>query len=47
MTNYSGFYRYDIGDVVEVLFYEQAPARISPRRGGYFLLQPRRQLNFM
>lgn len=26
MTNYSGFYRYDIGDVVEVLgFYEQAP----------------------
>lgn len=36
MTNYSGFYRYDIGDVVEVLgFYEQAPLIIfRHRRGG-------------
>lgn len=26
MSNYTGFYRYDIGDIVEVLgFYEQAP----------------------
>jgi hypothetical protein len=36
MTNYSGFYRYDIGDVVEVLgFYEQAPLLVFRyRRGG-------------
>jgi len=36
MTNYSGFYRYDIGDVVEVLgFYEQAPLIVfRHRRGG-------------
>jgi hypothetical protein len=36
MTNYSGFYRYDIGDVVEVLgFYETAPLLVfRHRRGG-------------
>lgn len=36
MTNYSGFYRYDIGDVVEVTgFYEQAPLIVFRyRRGG-------------
>ncbi len=36
MTNYSGFYRYDIGDVVEVVgFYEQAPLLVFRyRRGG-------------
>ena len=36
LTNYSGFYRYDIGDVVEVLgFYEQAPLLVFRyRRGG-------------
>ena len=36
MSNYSGFYRYDIGDVVEVLgFYEQAPLIVFRyRRGG-------------
>ncbi len=36
MTNYSGFYRYDIGDVIEVLgFYEQAPLIVfRHRRGG-------------
>lgn len=36
MTNYSGLYRYDIGDVVEVLgFYEQAPLIVFRyRRGG-------------
>ncbi len=36
VTNYSGFYRYDIGDVVEVVgFYEQAPLLIFRyRRGG-------------
>ncbi|MCA1994681.1 MAG: GH3 auxin-responsive promoter family protein [Coleofasciculus sp. S288] len=36
MTNYSGFYRYDIGDVVEVLgFYETAPLIVfRHRRGG-------------
>lgn len=36
MTNYSGFYRYDIGDVVEVLgFYEQTPLIVFRyRRGG-------------
>ena len=35
-TNYSGFYRYDIGDVVEVLgFYEQTPLIVFRyRRGG-------------
>lgn len=36
LTNYSGFYRYDIGDVVEVLgFYEQTPLIVFRyRRGG-------------
>jgi hypothetical protein len=36
MTNYSGFYRYDIGDVVEVVgFYEQTPLIVfRHRRGG-------------
>ncbi len=36
VTNYSGFYRYDIGDVVEVVgFYEQAPLVVFRyRRGG-------------
>ncbi|RCJ41210.1 GH3 auxin-responsive promoter [Nostoc minutum NIES-26] len=36
MTNYNGFYRYDIGDVVEVVgFYEQAPLIVFRyRRGG-------------
>jgi hypothetical protein len=36
MTNYSGFYRYDIGDVVEVVgFYESAPLLVFRyRRGG-------------
>jgi hypothetical protein len=36
MSNYSGFYRYDIGDVVEVVgFYEQAPLIVfRHRRGG-------------
>ncbi len=36
VTNYSGFYRYDIGDVVQVLgFYEQAPTIVFRyRRGG-------------
>lgn len=36
MTNYSGFYRYDIGDVVEVVgFYETAPLIVfRHRRGG-------------
>ncbi|NEP58556.1 MAG: GH3 auxin-responsive promoter family protein [Symploca sp. SIO2G7] len=36
VTNYSGFYRYDIGDVVEVLgFYEEAPIiAFRHRRGG-------------
>lgn len=36
VTNYSGFYRYDIGDVVEVLgFYETAPLLVFRyRRGG-------------
>ena len=35
-TNYSGFYRYDIGDVVEAVgFYEQAPLLVfRHRRGG-------------
>ncbi|HEY9597751.1 MAG TPA: GH3 auxin-responsive promoter family protein [Cyanophyceae cyanobacterium] len=36
VTSYSGFYRYDIGDVVEVLgFYNQAPLIVfRHRRGG-------------
>ncbi|NET05984.1 MAG: GH3 auxin-responsive promoter family protein [Symploca sp. SIO2B6] len=36
VTNYSGFYRYDIGDVVEVLgFYESTPIIVFRyRRGG-------------
>ncbi len=35
MTNYSGFYRYDIGDVVEVIgFYEQAPLIVFRYRAG-------------
>jgi GH3 auxin-responsive promoter len=36
MSNYSGFYRYDIGDVMEVVgFYEQAPLIVfRHRRGG-------------
>jgi hypothetical protein len=37
ITNYGGFYRYDIGDVVEVLgFYETAPLIVFRyRRGGF------------
>lgn len=37
ITNFSGFYRYDIGDVVEVVgFYEQAPLLVFRyRRGGF------------
>ena len=36
VTNYSGFYRYDIGDVVEVVgFYERSPLLVFRyRRGG-------------
>ncbi len=36
MTNYSGFYRYDIGDIVEISeFFEQTPTLIfRHRRGG-------------
>ena len=36
VTNYSGFYRYDIGDVVEVVgFYERSPMLVFRyRRGG-------------
>jgi GH3 auxin-responsive promoter len=36
ITNYSGFYRYDIGDVIEVIgFYEQTPLIVFRyRRGG-------------
>ncbi|HTL90216.1 MAG TPA: GH3 auxin-responsive promoter family protein [Leptolyngbya sp.] len=38
MTNYSGFYRYDIGDVVEVVgFYEQAPLIVFRYRAGGLL----------
>ncbi len=38
MTNYSGFYRYDIGDVVEVVgFYEQAPLIVFRYRVGGLL----------
>ena len=34
-TNYGGFYRYDIGDVIEVLgFYEQAPIIVFRHRQG-------------
>ncbi|HEY9807119.1 MAG TPA: GH3 auxin-responsive promoter family protein, partial [Candidatus Obscuribacterales bacterium] len=37
-TNYGGFYRYDIGDVVEVLgFYEQAPLIAFRHRCGGLL----------
>jgi hypothetical protein len=37
ITNYGGFYRYDIGDVVEVVgFYHQAPLLVFRyRRGGF------------
>jgi GH3 auxin-responsive promoter len=37
ITNYGGFYRYDIGDVVEVVgFYNQAPLLVFRyRRGGF------------
>ena len=37
ITNYSGFYRYDIGDVVEVIgFYNQTPLIVFRyRRGGF------------
>jgi hypothetical protein len=38
VTNYSGLYRYDIGDVVEVLgFYEQAPILVFRHRLGGLL----------
>ena len=38
MTNYSGFYRYDIGDVIEVLgFYEQCPLIVFRYRSGGLL----------
>lgn len=38
VTNYSGFYRYDIGDVVEVVgFYEQAPLITFRHRMGGLL----------
>jgi hypothetical protein len=38
MTNYSGFYRYDIGDVVEVVgFYQQAPLLVFRYRQGGIL----------
>ncbi|HEY9652039.1 MAG TPA: GH3 auxin-responsive promoter family protein [Coleofasciculaceae cyanobacterium] len=38
VTSYSGFYRYDIGDVVEVVgFYEQAPLIIFRHRMGGLL----------
>jgi GH3 auxin-responsive promoter len=38
MTNYSGFYRYDIGDVVEVVgSYEQAPLIVFRYRAGGLL----------
>ncbi len=38
MTNYSGFYRYDIGDVVEVVgFYQQAPLIVFRYRAGGLL----------
>lgn len=38
VTSYSGFYRYDIGDVVEVVgFYEQAPLIVFRHRRGSLL----------
>jgi GH3 auxin-responsive promoter len=38
LTSYSGFYRYDIGDVVEVVgFYEQAPMIVFRHRLGGLL----------
>ncbi|MFQ3618482.1 MAG: GH3 auxin-responsive promoter family protein [Cyanobacteriota bacterium] len=38
VTSYSGFYRYDIGDVVEVVgFYEQAPLIVFRHRQGGLL----------
>ncbi|KAF3887658.1 MULTISPECIES: GH3 auxin-responsive promoter family protein [Nostocales] len=38
VTNYSGFYRYDIGDIVEVLgFYEQTPLIVFRYRQGGLL----------
>ena len=38
MSNYSGFYRYDIGDVVEVLgFYNTAPLLVFRYRNGGLL----------
>jgi GH3 auxin-responsive promoter len=38
LTSYSGFYRYDIGDVVEVVgFYEQAPLIVFRHRLGGLL----------
>jgi hypothetical protein len=38
VTNYGGFYRYDIGDVVEVLgFYEKAPVIVFRHRKGGFI----------
>ena len=38
VTNYSGLYRYDIGDVVEIVgFYEQAPIIIFRHRKGGLL----------
>lgn len=38
VTNYTGFYRYDIGDVVEVVgFYEQTPLIIFRHRTGGLL----------
>ncbi len=38
VTNYSGLYRYDIGDVVEIIgFYEQAPIIVFRHRKGGLL----------
>lgn len=38
VTNYAGFYRYDIGDVIEVVgFYEQAPLIVFRYRQGGLL----------
>lgn len=38
VTSYSGFYRYDIGDVIEVVgFYEQAPLIVFRHRQGGLL----------
>jgi len=48
MTNYSGFYRYDIGDVVEVLgFTNRLLLVFRHRRGGLLSSTKERQLNFM